>query len=102
MYESFACVYASVLCMCLGSAEVRREALGTLELELWVVLSYHTGAREQTSKCFWPLTHLSSPRRGIISIGPGSPPSEQKLKARRWADNLTFQSKYCFVFVFPY
>lgn len=52
MYESFACVYASVLCMCLGSAEVRREALGPLELELWVVLSYHTGAREQTSKCF--------------------------------------------------
>lgn len=46
MYESFACVYASVLCMCLGPAKVRREALGSLELELWVVLSYHMGARK--------------------------------------------------------
>lgn len=65
------------LCMCTvcmpDTYVGQKRALNPLKLELWVVVSPHMGARNQsqilwkTRKCFLPLSYLSSPELKILS-----------------------------------
>jgi hypothetical protein len=47
MFEYFACMYVCISCVCLVRMEVKREHQTSLELELWVVLSYNVDASNQ-------------------------------------------------------
>ena len=55
MYEYFACMYLSALCMP-GARAGQKIALGPLELELWTVVSHH-GSPLQEQQVQWAWWH---------------------------------------------